>query len=139
MYREMGVMGSALAYRSCAARWPRLLRGDHDWGTDGNMRRCEQEGLPYLLKQSKTQAHQGSGRGLVARCPLERCWTRLTGDRGPERHWPESENSSFFGHESSGTQHHVEPARLEGDLLIHFAQLADAGLVTLDAEHAPTP
>jgi hypothetical protein len=33
----------------------------------------------------------------------------------------------------------VEPARLEGDLLTHVAQLADAGLVTLDAEHAPTP
>jgi hypothetical protein len=33
----------------------------------------------------------------------------------------------------------VEPAQLEVDLLTHIAQLADFGLVTLDAEHAPTP
>jgi hypothetical protein len=34
-------------------------------------------------------------------------------------------------------EYDVEPARLEDDLLTHVAQLADAGLVTLDkADHA---
>jgi len=37
------------------ARWPRLLRGDRDWGTEANMQRCEQEGLPYLFKQRMTK------------------------------------------------------------------------------------
>jgi hypothetical protein len=64
------------------ARWPRLLRGDRDWGTEGNMQRCEQEGLDDSFKQPKTQAHQGTGRALVARCPMDRCRAGLAGDRG---------------------------------------------------------
>ncbi len=30
--------------------WPRLVRGDNNWGTDLVMRRCEAEGLAYLLR-----------------------------------------------------------------------------------------
>jgi len=37
------------------ARWPALIRGDRDWGTQANMARCEQEGLPYLFKQRLTK------------------------------------------------------------------------------------
>jgi len=32
------------------AHWPVLLRGDRDWGTEANMGRAEQEGLPFLFK-----------------------------------------------------------------------------------------
>jgi hypothetical protein len=37
------------------AHWPALVRGDRDWGTEANMQRCEQEGLPYLFKQRLTK------------------------------------------------------------------------------------
>jgi hypothetical protein len=30
--------------------WPAFIRGDRDWGTEGNMARAEQEGLGYLFK-----------------------------------------------------------------------------------------
>ena len=30
--------------------WPSLIRGDANWGTEAVMQRCEQEGLPYLLR-----------------------------------------------------------------------------------------
>jgi hypothetical protein len=30
--------------------WPVFIRGDKDWGTEGNMARAEQEGLGYLFK-----------------------------------------------------------------------------------------
>ncbi len=32
------------------AHWPVAIRGDRDWGTQANMARAEQEGLPYLFK-----------------------------------------------------------------------------------------
>jgi hypothetical protein len=35
--------------------WPALIRGDRDWGTQANMARCEQEGMPYLFKQRLTK------------------------------------------------------------------------------------
>jgi hypothetical protein len=54
----------ALLNRIGRIRWPQLLRGDRDWGTEANMQRCEQEGLPYLFKQPKTQTHQGVGRAF---------------------------------------------------------------------------
>jgi hypothetical protein len=31
------------------ARWPRLLRGDAEWGNEAVMARAEQEGFPYLF------------------------------------------------------------------------------------------
>ena len=30
--------------------WPRMVRGDSNWGSDLVMRRCEEEGLAYLLR-----------------------------------------------------------------------------------------
>jgi hypothetical protein len=36
-------------------RWPWLLRGDRDWGTEANMSRAEAEGLPYLFKLRLTK------------------------------------------------------------------------------------
>jgi Transposase DDE domain group 1 len=32
------------------AHWPVAIRGDRDWGTQANMARAEQEGVPYLFK-----------------------------------------------------------------------------------------
>jgi hypothetical protein len=34
--------------------WPSLVRGDSNWGTEVVMQRCEQEGLPYLLRLRQT-------------------------------------------------------------------------------------
>ena len=31
-------------------RWPRLLRGDAEWGNEGVMARAEREGVPYLFR-----------------------------------------------------------------------------------------
>src|SRR5215831_15003970 len=35
-------------------RWPRLLRGDAEWGNEAVMARAEQEGLPYLFRPPAT-------------------------------------------------------------------------------------
>lgn len=34
--------------------WPSLIRGDSNWGSEAVMQRCEQEGLPYLLRLRQT-------------------------------------------------------------------------------------
>jgi hypothetical protein len=52
------------------AHWPTLIRGDNDWGTEANMQRCEQEGLPYLFKQRLTK---GTKR-LIERLLREAHW-----------------------------------------------------------------
>jgi Transposase DDE domain group 1 len=39
-----------LLHRLPRTQWPALIRGDCDWGTEGNMQRAEQEGVPYLFK-----------------------------------------------------------------------------------------
>jgi hypothetical protein len=38
--------------RAC---WPRLVRGDKNWGNERNMARCEQEGVAYLFKLRLTR------------------------------------------------------------------------------------
>lgn len=50
--------------------WPVLIRGDRDWGTEANMQRAEQEGLPYLFKLRMTSGT----RRLVERLMLGRSW-----------------------------------------------------------------
>ena len=35
-------------------RWPRLLRGDAEWGNEGVMARAERERLPYLFRLRAT-------------------------------------------------------------------------------------
>ena len=36
-------------------RWPRLVRGDKDWGSEGNMASCEAAGLDNLFKLRLTK------------------------------------------------------------------------------------
>jgi hypothetical protein len=44
----------ALLERIGRARWPAFIRGDRDWGTEGNMGRAEREGIDYLFKLRMT-------------------------------------------------------------------------------------
>jgi hypothetical protein len=53
------------------ARWPALVRGDRDWGTEANMQRCEQEGLAYLFKQRLTKGT----KQLIERLLRDAEWT----------------------------------------------------------------
>ena len=45
----------ALLERIGRDRWPVFIRGDRDWGTQGNMARAEQEGIDYLFKLRLTK------------------------------------------------------------------------------------
>jgi hypothetical protein len=45
----------ALLERIGRANWPAFIRGDRDWGTQGNMARAEQEGIDYLFKLRMTK------------------------------------------------------------------------------------
>ena len=60
----------ALLNRLPREHWPTLIRGDRDWGTEGNMQRAEQEGLPYLFKLRMT----AGTRRLVERLMRGRDW-----------------------------------------------------------------
>lgn len=51
--------------------WPYLLRGDSNWGTEGVMQRCEQEGLPYLLRLRQT----ANVRRALERAMSDASWT----------------------------------------------------------------
>src|SRR5215510_161045 len=55
-------------------RWPRLLRGDAEWGNEGVMTRAEQEGLPYLFRLRAT----ANVKRALERAMAERDW----GDAG---------------------------------------------------------
>src|SRR5499433_3693911 len=55
-------------------RWPRLLRGDAEWGNEGVMARAEQEGLPYLFRLRAT----ANVKRALERAMAERDW----GDAG---------------------------------------------------------
>jgi hypothetical protein len=61
----------ALLNRLGRARWPMLIRGDRDWGTEANMARAEQEGLPYLFKQRLTK----HTKQLIERLLRTATWT----------------------------------------------------------------
>jgi hypothetical protein len=50
--------------------WPSLVRGDKGWGSERNMARCEQEGVPYLFKLRRTKGV----RRTVDRMVSERGW-----------------------------------------------------------------
>src|SRR5512134_3801796 len=60
----------ALLARIGRAGWPRLLRGDCDWGTEANMSRAEREGLPYLFKLRLTR----NAQRLIERAMMEPGW-----------------------------------------------------------------
>lgn len=61
----------ALLGRLGRDRWPAFIRGDRDWGTEGNMARAEQEGLPYLFKLRLTKRT----KQLVERLLRDAPWT----------------------------------------------------------------
>ena len=61
----------ALLDRIGRAHWPAFIRGDRDWGTEGNMARAEQEGLPYLFKLRMTKRT----KQLVERLMGDTAWT----------------------------------------------------------------
>ena len=54
------------------AAWPRLVRGDGDWGTEANRSRADREGLPYLFKLRLTR---NAKRLLIERAMVEPGWT----------------------------------------------------------------
>jgi hypothetical protein len=60
----------ALLQRIPREHWPVLIRGDRDWGTEANMQRAEQEGLPYVFKLRLTSGT----RRLVERLMGGRTW-----------------------------------------------------------------
>jgi hypothetical protein len=61
----------ALLKRVGRENWPAFIRGDRDWGTEGNMARAEQEGLGYLFKLRLTQG----AKKLVERLMRDAQWT----------------------------------------------------------------
>ena len=52
-YSAPGLWG--LLDRLPRAHWPAMMRGDRDWGTEANLQRAEQAGLPYLFKLRLTK------------------------------------------------------------------------------------
>ena len=52
-------------------RWPRLLRGDAEWGNQGVMARAEQEGVPYLFRLRAT----ANVKRALERAMAERDWS----------------------------------------------------------------
>ena len=57
----------ALLDRLGRDRWPRLVRGDTDWGSEGNMASCEAAGLDYLFKLRLTKGARRLAEGPMAR------------------------------------------------------------------------
>ena len=56
----------ALLDRLGREHWPRLVRGDKDWGSEGNMASCEGAGLD-LFKLRLTKGARGLAERLMAR------------------------------------------------------------------------
>src|SRR5215472_10069769 len=52
-------------------RWPRLLRGDAEWGNEAVMARAEREGLPYLFRLRAT----ANVKRALERAMAERDWS----------------------------------------------------------------
>jgi len=57
----------ALLDRLDRPRWPRLVRGDKDWGSEGNMASCEAAGLDYLFKLRLTRGARRLAERQMAR------------------------------------------------------------------------
>ena len=57
----------ALLDRLGRERWPRLVRGDKDWGNEGNMASCEAAGLDYLFKLRLTKGARQLAERLAGR------------------------------------------------------------------------
>ena len=61
----------ALLERLRREHWPAFIRGDRDWGTQGNMARAEQAGLGYLFKLRLTKGV----KQLIERLMSDAEWT----------------------------------------------------------------
>ena len=57
----------ALLERLGREHWPRLVRGDKDWGNEGNMASCEAAGLDYLFKLRLTKGARRLAERLMTR------------------------------------------------------------------------
>ena len=57
----------ALLDRLGRENWPRLVRGDKDWGNEGNMASCEAVGLDYLFKLRLTKGARQLAERLAGR------------------------------------------------------------------------
>ena len=57
----------ALLDRLGREHWPRLVRGDKDWGSEANMASCEGAGLDYLFKLRLTKGARRLASRLMAR------------------------------------------------------------------------
>ena len=57
----------ALLERLGREHWPRLVRGDKDWASEGNMASCEGAGLDYLFKLRLTKGARRLAERLMAR------------------------------------------------------------------------
>ncbi len=57
----------ALLERLGRGHWPRLVRGDKDWGSEGNMASCEAAGLAYLFKLRLTKGARRLAERLMGR------------------------------------------------------------------------
>ena len=57
----------ALLDRLGRDRWPRLVRGDKDWGSEGTMASCEAAGLDYLFKLRLTRGARRLAERRMAR------------------------------------------------------------------------
>ncbi len=57
----------ALLDRLGRDRWPRLVRGDKDWGSEANMASCEAAGPDYLFKLRLTKGARRLAGRLMAR------------------------------------------------------------------------
>ena len=72
----------ALLERLGRDRWPRLVRGDKDWGSEGNMTSCETAGLDYLFKLRLTKGARRLAERQMARDDWEDAGQGWQGDRG---------------------------------------------------------
>lgn len=108
-------------------RWPRLVRGDADWGKERIMQRLEQEGLAYLFKLQLTKGVKqliGRALGEAAWCDAGQGWEgrearlRLEG-------WSRSRRVVVLRRRCRGA---VALSRREGSgqLLLGFAEVGSA-------------
>ena len=88
--------------------WPVFIRGDRDWGTEANMQRAEQEGLPYLFKLRMTARVKKS----VERLMREALWTAAG------QGWEGAETSLRLTGWSRSRRAIVLRRRIKGDLAV---------------------
>ena len=73
----------ALLKHLSRSHWPVFIRGDRDWGTEGNLQRAEQEGLPCLFKLHMTAGVKASITSLQQESLTLAPWYR---DRADAEH-----------------------------------------------------